>query len=201
MEMSRLPLLDMVYTKKIDRETLVIVASELLEQEGLDAVSMRRLALALDVRASSLYHHFADKSALLSAVAEKGLHLLAAELEQARAWADPDAHQQIRELGMAYREWALLHPQLYLLLFGTTPVEEPSSPTGRAVAAPMVSVATQLVGEQNAVAAAQAAWAFVHGFVMLELAGQMQLGDPVEGFLLGLEVFAQGLDSNRMTRP
>ena len=81
----------MVYTKKIDRETLVIVAFELLEQEGIDAVSMRRLALALDVRASSLYHHFADKSALLSAVAEKGLHLLAAELEQARAWADPDA--------------------------------------------------------------------------------------------------------------
>src|ERR1700730_8380588 len=201
MEMSRLTLLNMVYTKKIDRETLVIVASELLEQEGLDAVSMRRLALALDVRASSLYHHFADKSALLSAVAEKGLHLLAAELEQARAWADPDAHQQIRALGIAYRAWALLHPQLYLLLFGSTPVEKPSSSTGRAVAALMVEVATQLVGEKKAVAAAQAAWAFVHGFVMLELAGQMQLGDPVEGFLLGLEVFAQGLDSNRMTRP
>ena len=199
--MSRLTLLNMVYTKKIDRETLVIVASDLLEQEGIKAISMRRLAQALDVRASSLYHHFADKSALLSAVAEKGLHLLAAELEQARAWADPDARQQIRALGMAYREWALLHPQLYLLLFGSTPVEEPPSPAGRAVAAPMVAVATQLVGEQQAVAAAQAAWAFVHGFVMLELAGQMQLGDPVEGFLLGLEVFAQGLDSNRMTRP
>src|SRR5437588_11459226 len=120
--MSRLTWIGMVYTKKIDRETLVVIASDLLEQEGIDAISMRRLALALDVRASSLYHHFADKSALLAAVAEKGLGLLTAELEQARAWADPDAHQQLRALGMAYREWALLHPRLYLLLFGSTPV-------------------------------------------------------------------------------
>ena len=187
-----------MYTKKIDRETLVIVASELLEQEGIDAVSMRRLAQALDVRASSLYHHFAEKSALLNAVAEKGLHSLAAELEQARVGADMDAHQQLRALGMAYREWALLHPQLYLLLFGSTPVEEKPSPLGRAVSAPMLAIATQLVGEQKAAAATQALWAFVHGFVMLELAGQMQVGVPVEGFLLGLEMLAQGLDSHHI---
>jgi len=188
----------MVYTKKIDRETLVIVASELLEQEGIDAVSMRRLAQALDVRASSLYHHFAEKSALLNAVAEKGLHSLAAELEQARVGSGMDAHQQLRALGMAYREWALLHPQLYLLLFGSTPVEEQPSPLGRTVSAPMLAIATQLVGEQKAAAATQALWAFVHGFVMLELAGQMQVGVPVEGFLLGLEMLAQGLDSNQI---
>lgn len=186
----------MVYTKKIDREMLVIVASDLLEQEGIGAVSMRRLAQALDVRASSLYHHFADKSALLAAVAEKGLGLLTAELEQAHAWADPDVHQQLRALGMAYREWALLHPRLYVLLFGSTPVEEQPSPIGHAVSAPMLAVATQLVGERRAVAATQVVWAFVHGFVMLELAGQMRLGAPVESFLLGLEVLIQGLDNH-----
>jgi Tetracyclin repressor-like, C-terminal domain len=63
------------------------------------------------------------------------------------------------------------------------------------------AVATQLVGEQKAVAATQAVWAFVHGFVMLELAGQMRVGVPVEGFLLGLELLAEGLDSNRINTP
>lgn len=199
--MSRLTLSDMVYTKKIDREMLVVVASELLEQEGIDAVSMRRVAQALDVRASSLYHHFADKSALLGAVAEKGLAHLATELKQARVGAESDAYQQLRALGMAYREWVLLHPRLYLLLFGSPPVEEHPSPIGRAVSAPMLAVVTQLVGEQRAIAATQATWAFVHGFVMLELAGQMRAGAPVEGFLLGLEVLAQGLDNHRITPP
>lgn len=111
------------------------------------------------------------------------------------------AHQQLRALGMAYREWALLHPRLYLLLFGSTLVEERPSPIGRAVSAPMLAVATQLVGEPKAVAAIQALWAFMHGFVMLELAGQMPVGVPVKGFLLGLEVLAQGLDSNRINIP
>src|SRR5438270_11250503 len=99
--MSRLTWLGMVYTKKIDRETLVVIASDLLEQEGIDAISMRRLAGALDVRASSLYHHFADNSALLAAIAEMGLRRLAAELVRARAWAIPAVHLRIRSLRMA----------------------------------------------------------------------------------------------------
>jgi AcrR family transcriptional regulator len=191
----------MVYTKKIDREMLVAVAYDLLEHEGIEAISMRRLAQLLAVRASSLYHHFADKSALLRAVAEKGLRHLAEVLEQACIQAGPDPQQQIRALGMAYREWALLHSRLYLLLFGSTPMEEHPSPIAQAVSAPMLAAAAQLVGEQRSIAATQAAWAFVHGFVMLELAGQMRRGVPIEGFLLGLEVFVRGLSGSRLYEP
>ncbi len=103
-------------------------------------------------------------------------------------------------MAIAYREWALAHPRLYLLLFGGTPVEERPSPIGQAVSAPMLAAATQLVGEQKAVAATQAAWALVHGFVTLELAGQMRLGVPLEGLLLGIEAFVQGLGDSRINR-
>ena|SRR2546428_5757980 len=190
----------MVYTKKIDGETLVVTASDLLEHEGIGSLSMRRVAKELGVRASSLYHHFPDKSALLRAVAEQGLRQLAEVLEQARERAGPVPQQQIRALAIAYREWALAHPRLYLLLFGGTPVEERPSPIGQAVSAPMLAAATQLVGEQKAVAATQAAWALVHGFVTLELAGQMRLGVPLEGLLLGIEAFVQGLGDSRINR-
>src|SRR5690348_6586552 len=111
----------MVYTQKISRDLLVEKAYELLEREGIDALSMRRLAQIVDVRASSLYHHFPEKSALLSAVAEKGLFHLAAALERASNLAQSDPRRQIYAMGMTYREWALQHPQLYRLLFADTP--------------------------------------------------------------------------------
>ncbi|MFI6346054.1 TetR/AcrR family transcriptional regulator C-terminal domain-containing protein [Streptomyces sp. NPDC050560] len=46
-------------------------AMRLLEEEGLAGLTMRRLASALDVRPSALYWHFADKRALLDAMAEE----------------------------------------------------------------------------------------------------------------------------------
>src|SRR6202023_2265136 len=98
-------------------EMLVESAYELLEREGVEALSMRRLAQIVDVRASSLYHHFPEKSTLLLAVAEKGLFLLAEQLERASGIAGPEPRRQLQAMGMTYREWALQHPQLYRLLF------------------------------------------------------------------------------------
>lgn len=155
---------------------------------------MRRLAQIVDVRASSLYHHFPEKSALLSAIAEKGLFHLAAALERASTLTQSDPRRQIYAMGMTYREWALQHPQLYRLLFAETPpIEDASSAAPTAVVTPILVATEALVGASQAISATQAIWAFVHGFVMLELTGQMQQGIPVEGFQLGLTCFVQGL--------
>jgi len=184
----------MVYTQKIHRELLVERAYELVEREGVEALSMRRLAQISDVRASSLYHHFPEKSALLSVVAEKGLFHLAAALERASTLAQSDPRRQIYAMGMTYREWALQHPQLYRLLFAETPpIEDASSASPAAAFAPVLAATRQLVGESQTAAATQAIWAFAHGAVMLELTGHMQQCLPVEGFQLGLACFVQGL--------
>ena len=189
----------MVYTKKIDQETLVAIARDLLEREGMEAISMRRLAQELDVQASSLYHHFADKSALMLAVAEQGLRELAHVLQRARDEAGLDPRQQILSLGQAYRTWALSHPRLYRVLFAGSPLDEHPSAVERAVPESMLAAAAQLVGEEHAVAATQAAWALVHGFVMLELAGQMRRGVPAESFVLGMKAFVLGMSSSNLT--
>lgn len=184
----------MVYTQKISRDLLVENAYELVEREGVDALSMRRLAQIVDVRASSLYHHFPEKSALLSAVAEKGLFHLTAVLARASTLAQTDPRRQISAMGMTYREWALQHPQLYRLLFAETPpIEDASSAAPTAAFAPVLAATGVLVGKSRAAAATQAIWAFVHGSVMLELTGHMQQCLPVEGFQLGLACFVQGL--------
>jgi AcrR family transcriptional regulator len=184
----------MAYTQKIHRDLLVESAYELLEREGVEALSMRRLAQRVEVRASSLYHHFPEKSVLLSAVAEKGLFHLAAALERASTLAQSDPRRQIYAMGMTYREWALQHPHLYRLLFADTPpIEDASSASPTAAFAPILAATGALVGKLQAASATQAIWAFVHGSVMLELTGHMQQCLPVEGFQLGLACFVQGL--------
>ncbi|MDT5113272.1 MAG: hypothetical protein QOE20_5162, partial [Mycobacterium sp.] len=53
----------------LTREKVVDAALALIGERGLEAFSMPKLAAALGVRAPSLYHYFADKDALLTAVA------------------------------------------------------------------------------------------------------------------------------------
>jgi TetR/AcrR family tetracycline transcriptional repressor len=56
---------------KLTRETIIAEAILLLNEDGLDGVSLRKLGARLGVKAPSLYWHFADKAALMSAVMEK----------------------------------------------------------------------------------------------------------------------------------
>lgn len=52
----------------ISRPAAVAAAIKIIDAEGLEALSVQRLAQELGVKAPSLYHHFSDKSAILSAV-------------------------------------------------------------------------------------------------------------------------------------
>ena len=56
-------------TAKLDQERIRAAALALVDAEGLEGLSMRRLATALDVSAASLYFHYATKDELLEAVA------------------------------------------------------------------------------------------------------------------------------------
>lgn len=141
---------------------IVVAARELLDEQGVDALTMRRLAERLGIQAPSLYKHLPDKAALETAVIAIGLEDLATALDQARrAAAEPTA-----ALAMAYRAFALAHPHLYLLMTNRPLPREllPAGVEDRA-AAPVL----QAVGNP---ARARAFWAFAHGMVVLELAGR-----------------------------
>ena len=53
----------------ITKERVAEVTLRIIDEEGLDAVSIERIASELGVRGPSLYHHFADKAAILTEVA------------------------------------------------------------------------------------------------------------------------------------
>ena len=140
---------------------------QLLEEEGLEALTMRRLAERVGIRAPSLYKHLPDKAALEAAIIATGFEEAAAAFEQAvdKAGEGPGegAGGALVALAAAYRRFALEHPHLYRLMTnGPLPrAHLPPGLEGR-TAAPLLRVA-------GSEARARAVWAFAHGMVMLEL--------------------------------
>jgi AcrR family transcriptional regulator len=136
---------------------LVAAARHLLETEGVEAVTIRRLGAALGMRGPSLYKHVPDKAAIEAAVAIEGLTELSEVVRGVPA--------TFTEVSRAYRTWALAHPHLYRLL-NTHPLDRSRVPReleDRA-AEPLI-VATG--GDLNL---ARAAWATINGLIELELA-------------------------------
>jgi AcrR family transcriptional regulator len=140
---------------------IVGAALALLEEHGAEALTMRRLAGQLGIRAPSLYKHLAGKSELETAVIAVGFEDLATVLERA-AQAGPEP--ELTRLGLAYRKFALARPHLYRLM-NERPLARELLPPGLEdrAAAPLVAA---VGGDPDL---ARAAWAFAHGMIMLEL--------------------------------
>src|SRR5829696_8557922 len=138
--------------------TIVTAARQILEREGAEGLTMRRLGEAVGIRAPSLYKHFPDKAAVEIALIEDGFTEIADRFEAALEGEDSMAR-----IAIAYRAFAHEHPHLYrLMTAGPLPRERLRPGIEARAAAPIV----QAVGDPNL---ARAVWAFAHGMVILEL--------------------------------
>ena len=88
-------------------------ALRIADSEGLDALSIRRLADALGVKGASLYHHFKDKDEILDGVAFLALSDLGPPDDEALPWID-----WLLQVARSYREALLAHPNLLPLILG-----------------------------------------------------------------------------------
>ncbi len=96
--------------RPLSRARIVAAALEVVDAEGLDALSMRRVAARLGVEAMSLYHHVANKEAIIEGL----LDLLVAEADLPRG--DVSATEWIRGTAEAFRRLAQMHPKAFPLL-------------------------------------------------------------------------------------
>lgn len=106
----------------LTRERILAAALAIVDAEGLDAISMRRVGDALSVEAMSLYNHVANKAAILDGIFEAVL----AELPQPRRSTSWEA--TLRERAVALRRVLAAHPNA-LPLFATRPAVTPASIT------------------------------------------------------------------------
>lgn len=92
----------------------------LIEREGQDALSMRRLGSALGIEAMSIYHHFKNREELLNAIGDRLLEPLV-ELELGEVW-----REACRRFATALRDIAVAQPATFALL-GLRPLDTPAS--------------------------------------------------------------------------
>lgn len=84
---------------------------------GIEAISMRETAKKINYSATTLYHHFADKEALLQAVCDEDFLALASGMR--KIMQIPDLIARIQALCKGYTMFALDHPNHYRLMFMT----------------------------------------------------------------------------------
>jgi AcrR family transcriptional regulator len=145
------------------RREIVGAARRILERDGESALTMRRLAAGLGMKAPSLYKHFPDKEAvqveLIAIAFEETAELFEAAVAEG-------SQQPIEALAGAYRAYAQAHPHLYRLMTDR-PLPRARLPEGLEARA-----AGPLLQAMGSVANARAAWGMAHGLVMLELNGR-----------------------------
>jgi AcrR family transcriptional regulator len=154
-------------------QQIVAAARSVLEAEGRDTLTMRRLGDELGIRAPSLYKHFADKAAVEVALIEEALAEVG-EILHAAVTGPAGAHTPVESLLLAYRRYGLAHPHLYRLATSGPLARESLPPGLDEWAGEPFFLAT---GEPHR---AQALWSLAHGLVILEIDGRYRDGAQVD---------------------
>jgi AcrR family transcriptional regulator len=157
------------------RRALMDAALAFLEANDITRLSMQVLARAAGVSAGAPYHHFADKEAIIAALATEGFELLLARIAE-RDWNIP-APDAIAELASGYLDFASHYPTHYRLMYLRELSDRAKFPelhlAGGQVLAHFVGVVRRGLPGAPATAAmsrALSTFALLHGFAELEAA-------------------------------
>jgi AcrR family transcriptional regulator len=139
----------------------IATARSILEAEGSAALTMRRIADEMGIRAPSLYKHFSSKSMVEQALIEDALFDFG-EISH-RALHDSEAETPLLSLLGVYRRYCLDHPNLYRLCTSGELDRDALPPGLEEWAGNPWFVVT---GDSSL---AQALWSFAHGMLLLEM--------------------------------
>ncbi len=166
------------------RGRILDAARELFARDGYDAVTMRKIAEAVEYSPTAIYLHFKDKESLVRELCIADFDSLARSFQ--RIAREPDPLERLRKVGLAYADFAVEHPNHYRLMFMTP---HPEAAKDEAAAAgrkgnPEADAYAFLLGTvseaierrllrpelKDPQIVAQGAWAAVHGVVSLHVA-------------------------------
>ena len=161
--------------ERAEREHRIVAAARLIaEREGWDAVTIRRLAEEIEYSQPVLYSHFANRDAIVAAVAVEGFQEITVALREAASGST--GRNALKNVAMAYLAFALRHPALYEAMFirptdlrfaeaGTRPELRAGFEALAAVVSPFcVDVAD----------VTETFWAALHGLAELERSGRIR---------------------------
>ncbi|MYZ11021.1 TetR family transcriptional regulator [Streptomyces sp. SID2999] len=160
------------------RAACLRAARELLEEDGSAGLSLRAVARRAGVSATAPYRHYADRDALVSAVAAEGYRELAEHL--AAAHPEPRNPDELASVAVAYVRFALDRPAMFRVMFA-----EPCDPNSEERVAATAAISEYVRGIVHAVfpgadpdALSTTVWALVHGLAFLHLDGKLDSSTP-----------------------
>ncbi|MEU2174029.1 TetR/AcrR family transcriptional regulator C-terminal domain-containing protein [Nocardia sp. NPDC019219] len=150
----------------VTRAAVLAAALEIIDRDGVDGLSMRRLAEAVERDPMVIYRHVPNKAAVLDGVAEIVFAQLAVDA------ADPDWAAQLRAVARDFRRLALAHPRVVPLLV-TRPLATPLGLRPYAVVRPLEDILQLLTragfSGADALHIYRAVFGFLYGHVLNEL--------------------------------
>jgi AcrR family transcriptional regulator len=167
----------------------LVAARVLLEECGVEGLTMRALADRLGIKAPSLYAHFPNKKAIENALIAEGLRDQAESHRRARAeYPDMDP---IPRLWQDYRRWALANPALYRLMVSRD-LDRDDEEVAEAERVTIGHVLRTTGGDR---VIGLAFWAFAAGMIELELSSRFPVRQDLEA------VWEHGLAAIAATLP
>jgi len=163
------------------RESIVEAARTIVRDDGLRALTMRKIADAIDYAPASLYAHFENREALLAELCRDGLAAFRLALEEAST-AHGDPRARLTALGLVYLRFARERPDTYRLIFMEDPAltkgvfeslvsDDGARALGLIVAALAdLRAAGTLRKSTDTTQLADLYWTIVHGIASLRLA-------------------------------
>jgi AcrR family transcriptional regulator len=175
------------------REAMIQVAQELLESEGPGSWTVRAAARIAGVSSGAPYRHFADKDALISAVAARGYEALGQAMHEELDAAGSAPAARLDALCRAYMVFARARPGRYQVMFGRGLLDR-TTQTELSVAASRTyelllaevragQAAGKLRTDKSAERLATTLWSMLHGAADLQLSRLSEPDESVDGQL------------------
>lgn len=167
------------------KNALIKAGIDILNNEGMHALTLRKVAQRAGVSHAAPYAHFADKQALMAAISTEGFRLVYEALSAAIASHADDPARQLVEGAFAYAQFAVNDPAHFKITFSSVIEKEEDYPAfveighrtfGRVVDVVIACQRAGVLKESPPELAAIAVWGQVHGVVSLILERQVPRG-------------------------
>ncbi len=166
-----------------DLENALIQAGvEILSKEGIEGLSLRKVAKRVGVSYAAPYAHFKDRQSLVAAISTEGFKKLYMALDAAASKNADDPRQQLMESARAYVKFAMRNTDIFKIMFSGVLEKEKEYPSFVEASRKTFSKVVEIVQAcQNAgilsstspELMAVSIWGQVHGVISLALEGQI----------------------------
>ncbi len=181
------------------RTRLITAGLEILQENGLNALTLRACAARVGVSHAAPAHHFSGLSGLITGIIAKGFTQFADTMEEDRKAAPPTPLGQVTGICTGYMRFSKEHPALFALMFNTSGEIDKTDPEFAATSARAYGLlhdacAPYLPVTEHPNATEVLVWSLVHGLATLQLGESLKVaednGNPptIEELLNGLSL-------------